>query len=274
MAKLIVHYDFGWFDSPNTFYRSEFHVGSSDPVHQGISIVLDFQNLTGKTIKYCTFLFKGYNRVGDAVTDMEGNRFTGPLSHGQIHTDGVLHNVFYDSTISAVKLYSVNIDYMDGTSETILTKDGYADLKSISPLISDNIILENVKNRGMTVDTDGDLIQESYYQLGSKAINNSSVSPSSSTTNQSGGCYVATAVYGSYDCPEVWILRRYRDYYLAKTLIGRLFISLYYSTSPTIVKLFGHKKSFSVFFRAILDKKIKKLLNAGYSDNPYYDKKW
>src|SRR5699024_12626084 len=23
----------------------------------------------------------------------------------------------------------------------------------------------------------------------------------------SGGCYVATAVYGSYDCPEVWTLR-------------------------------------------------------------------
>ena len=33
----------------------------------------------------------------------------------------------------------------------------------------------------------------------------------------SGGCYVATAVYGSYDCPEVWTLRRYRDYTLAAT---------------------------------------------------------
>ena len=27
-----------------------------------------------------------------------------------------------------------------------------------------------------------------------------------------GACYVATAVYGSYDCPEVWTLRRFRDY--------------------------------------------------------------
>ena len=25
------------------------------------------------------------------------------------------------------------------------------------------------------------------------------------------GCYIATCVYGSYDCPQVWILRRYRD---------------------------------------------------------------
>lgn len=32
-----------------------------------------------------------------------------------------------------------------------------------------------------------------------------------------GRCYVATAVYGSYDCPQVWILERYRDYTLAET---------------------------------------------------------
>ena len=31
------------------------------------------------------------------------------------------------------------------------------------------------------------------------------------------GCYIATAVYGSYDCPQVWTLRRYRDYTLAET---------------------------------------------------------
>ena len=26
------------------------------------------------------------------------------------------------------------------------------------------------------------------------------------------GCYIATAVYGSYDCPQVWTLRRYRSH--------------------------------------------------------------
>lgn len=38
-----------------------------------------------------------------------------------------------------------------------------------------------------------------------------------------GGCYVATAVYGSYDCPQVWTLRRFRDYTLAETWYGRAF---------------------------------------------------
>lgn len=30
------------------------------------------------------------------------------------------------------------------------------------------------------------------------------------------GCYVATAVYHSYNCPQVWTLRRFRDGVLAE----------------------------------------------------------
>ncbi|MDR0918559.1 MAG: hypothetical protein LBM93_04840 [Oscillospiraceae bacterium] len=44
---------------------------------------------------------------------------------------------------------------------------------------------------------------------------NSSGSNNASNSPNSGRCYIATAVYGSYDCPEVWTLRRFRDYILA-----------------------------------------------------------
>ena len=50
-----------------------------------------------------------------------------------------------------------------------------------------------------------------------------------SANESSGGCYVATCVYGSYDCPQVWTLRRYRDYTLVKTWYGRSFIRTYYT---------------------------------------------
>ncbi len=36
-----------------------------------------------------------------------------------------------------------------------------------------------------------------------------SSSKDSSQHNESSGCYIATAVYGSYDCPPVWTLRRF-----------------------------------------------------------------
>ena len=90
----------------------------------------------------------------------------------------------------------------------------------------------------------------------------------------SGGCYVATAVYGSYDCPQVWTLRRYRDYTLAETLLGRLFILLYYAISPTLVKWFGETQWFKNMWKPKLDRMVKRLNEEGVSDTPYQDRQW
>ena len=46
------------------------------------------------------------------------------------------------------------------------------------------------------------------------------------------GCYIATAVYGSDDAPEVMVLRQYRDEALSKTYVGQLLIYAYYVFSP------------------------------------------
>lgn len=86
------------------------------------------------------------------------------------------------------------------------------------------------------------------------------------------GCYVATCVYGSYDCPEVWRLRRYRDNYLDEHWWGRAFIKVYYAISPTLVKWFGDKDWFRKPIKRILNKKIDKLAEKGYEDTPYNDK--
>lgn len=88
------------------------------------------------------------------------------------------------------------------------------------------------------------------------------------------GCYIATCVYGSYDCPPVWTLRRYRDNQLAKTWYGRLFIYTYYAISPTIVKWFGDTKWFKLMWQNKLDKMVEKLQLKGISSSPYEDEKW
>ena len=90
----------------------------------------------------------------------------------------------------------------------------------------------------------------------------------------SNGCYVATAVYGSYDCPQVWTLRRYRDYQLAKTWYGRAFIRTYYAISPILVKLFGNTDWFKKMWRGKLDRIVKELQEKGYESTPYEDRKW
>lgn len=89
-----------------------------------------------------------------------------------------------------------------------------------------------------------------------------------------GGCYVATAVYGSYNCPQVWTLRRYRDDMLAQHWYGRAFIRSYYAVSPTLVKWFGNTNWFKRMWRGKLDRMVSRLRNQGVSDKPYEDKKW
>lgn len=91
------------------------------------------------------------------------------------------------------------------------------------------------------------------------------------SNDKSGGCYVATCVYGSYDCPPVWTLRRFRDNVLSDNVFGRMFIRIYYAVSPTIVKMFGEYEWFHKMWRKFLDKMVLKLKQNGLEETPYND---
>ncbi|MBE7007110.1 MAG: hypothetical protein E7424_08230 [Ruminococcaceae bacterium] len=84
-------------------------------------------------------------------------------------------------------------------------------------------------------------------------------------------CYVATCVYGSYDCPEVWVLRRFRDTVLDESILGKAFISVYYSVSPTIVKFAGNSEIIRMHWKRVLDKMVERLKRKGFDDKPYKD---
>lgn len=86
------------------------------------------------------------------------------------------------------------------------------------------------------------------------------------------GCYVATAVYGSYNCPQVWTLRRFRDNTLDETWYGRAFIKTYYAISPTLVEWFGETYWFKKLWRKSLDRLVARLRKRGVEDTPYQDK--
>lgn len=59
-------------------------------------------------------------------------------------------------------------------------------------------------------------------------------SDSKGNPTTAGGCFIATAVYGDYDHPDVMRLRAFRDVVLQPTAPGRAFISLYYRYGPRL----------------------------------------
>lgn len=93
--------------------------------------------------------------------------------------------------------------------------------------------------------------------------------PQSSETS---GCYIATCIYGSYDCPQVWTLRRFKDNILAETCFGRFLIGAYYAVSPTLVKWFGETNWFKKIGCTLLDKLVARLHDDGVESTPYTDK--
>lgn len=93
-------------------------------------------------------------------------------------------------------------------------------------------------------------------------------------TGNSQGCYVATCVYGSYDCPQVRTLRRFRDNSLARNPAGRAFVRTYYAVSPKIVKFFGNNRWFKNMWRGVLDNMVSRLNKQGIDNSPYEDLQW
>lgn len=75
----------------------------------------------------------------------------------------------------------------------------------------------------------------------------------STSTKSSEGCYIATMVYGDYNHPQVLVLRAFRDNFLKTRLWGRIFIHVYYATSPIFVKIFRNRGKINTFIRMRLD---------------------
>lgn len=79
------------------------------------------------------------------------------------------------------------------------------------------------------------------------------------SSESSGGCYIATAVYGGYEHPQVIKLRIFRDKVLARSAVGRLIIKTYYQISPPLARKLERGHRMNNFVRAFLDGFIKAL---------------
>ncbi len=80
----------------------------------------------------------------------------------------------------------------------------------------------------------------------------SSTQNSPTSGRDGGGCFIATAAYGSYLNPHVMVLRKMRDRYLLTNSIGRSIVRFYYRTSPPIAKYISNHKTLKITTRLLL----------------------
>jgi hypothetical protein len=76
---------------------------------------------------------------------------------------------------------------------------------------------------------------------------------------QKGPCFIATAVYGSYEQENVRKLRHFRDTQLLTTASGRFFVKIYYFCSPPIADFLRKHQTFAMPVRKLLDKIVARI---------------
>ncbi|MDB2446141.1 peptidase [Nitrosopumilus sp.] len=113
------------------------------------------------------------------------------------------------------------------------------------------IKFENIRNTGQETEFALVVVDKTF---GEKKVVEETVVSNQESTEEGGGCLIATAAYGSEMAPQVQLLREIRDNKLMNTESGSAFISgfneLYYTFSPTIADMERENPMFKEIVKA------------------------
>ncbi len=156
-----------------------------------------------------------------------------------------------DGLVGKVKGYEIR--YVSGTE---LTEASFADAIELKPdlTIADPGTLQEFAMTGLLFDTE--------YTVGIRAYDDcKNTGPIAfvtfKTPDRSSGevdaCFIATAAYGSLMANDVEMLRRFRDLFLQKTVLGELAVETYYTFGPAVAGFVGESELLRATARAVLD---------------------
>ncbi len=125
--------------------------------------------------------------------------------------------------------------------------------KAFSPILTSTKTPPTPTRSHKLTQSNKNTLSTSPYNNSAGNYNYTTKPTSYSSKNHSEGCYIATMAYGDYEHPQVLTLRAYRDTVLKATIIGKVFIKVYYAISPLLVKLLKNNKFINKLIRNKLD---------------------
>ena len=129
-------------------------------------------------------------------------------------------------------------EFVEAITSGNITKIGEANQKSKTDLPLDSQLYRwiafetNLIGCPATDLSNLSLFASNYEGSESSTVNSPVYNAPVSTGGGGGGCFIATAAYGSLVEPHVKILRDFRDRFLITNIVGKSFVNLYYKHSP------------------------------------------